>query len=142
MAYVDLNPVRAGIATSPETSDYTSLQERIQPIFQLNQAIDDQQACGDLLDFQTPLKPLLHFDSGLVNQIHSGILFAYPDYLELVDWTGRIFRNDKRGYIGNDLPSILTRLEIHAKQWNFNVNHFGFLHARRFNRLKPSIDTS
>jgi hypothetical protein len=29
MAYVDLNPVRAGIAGSLETSDYTSIQERL-----------------------------------------------------------------------------------------------------------------
>jgi hypothetical protein len=28
MAYVDLNPVRAGIAETPESSDYTSIQER------------------------------------------------------------------------------------------------------------------
>jgi REP element-mobilizing transposase RayT len=30
LAYVDLNPVRAGIAETPELSDYTSIQERIQ----------------------------------------------------------------------------------------------------------------
>jgi REP element-mobilizing transposase RayT len=29
MAYVDLNPVRAGIAETPELSDYTSIQERV-----------------------------------------------------------------------------------------------------------------
>ena len=141
MAYVDLNPVRAGIANSPETSDYTSIQERIQPRFQLNQAIDEQQACGDLMDFQTPLKPLLPFEGGLVNQPQSGILFAHLHYLELVDWTGRIIRNDKRGYIDKDLPPILTRLNISPKQWKLNVSQFELLHAQRFNRLKPSIDT-
>jgi antitoxin (DNA-binding transcriptional repressor) of toxin-antitoxin stability system len=32
LAYVDLNPVRAGIAETPESSDYTSIQERIRAL--------------------------------------------------------------------------------------------------------------
>ena len=67
MAYVDLNPVRAGIATKPETSRYTSIQERIQPAFDLEHAIRDQRRCGDLLDFISVLKPLLHFENGQLN---------------------------------------------------------------------------
>ena len=60
MAYVDLNPVRAGVATSPEKSDYTSIQERMNPSFDMNQAVYSQRQCGDLIDFITPIKPLLH----------------------------------------------------------------------------------
>lgn len=32
MAYVDLNPIRAGIAETPEDSDYTSIQERLEDV--------------------------------------------------------------------------------------------------------------
>ena len=39
MAYVDLNPVRATMAQTPEESDYTSIQERIKPQFDLSQAV-------------------------------------------------------------------------------------------------------
>jgi len=141
MAYVDLNPVRAGIATRPETSDYTSIQERIQPAFDLQYAIKSQRQAGDLLEFKAPLKPLLQFEASEVNQSQRGILFAYRDYLELVDWTGRIIRNDKRGFIDNALPPILSRLQISPEQWHLNTTQFEALHARRFNRITPNIDT-
>ena len=140
MAYVDLNPVRAGMAASPETSDYTGIKERIHPIFRLDQAIGDQQESGDLMDFRAPLKPLLRFE-GEVDGPKSRIPFAYQDYLELVDWSGRIVRDEKRGFIDKALPPILARLDIAPDRWRINVTQFEFIHARRFNRLKSSIDT-
>ena len=141
MVYADLNPVRAGIATSPETSDHTSIQERLSPVFDLKQAIQSQLQCGDLLDFKSPLKPLLHFEDRSVNQTRTGIHFAYQDYLELIDWTGRIIRQGKRGYIDHTLPAILSRLEISSEQWCLNTTQFEAIHARRFNRVIPNIDT-
>ena len=141
MAYVDLNPVRAGIATCPERSDYTSIQERIQPAFNLQQATKSQRQAGDLLAFKAPLKPLLQFEASEVNQSQQGILFAFQDYLALVDWTGHIIRNDKRGFIDHALPPILSRLQISAKQWHLNTTRFEALHASRFNRITPNIDT-
>jgi len=141
MAYVDLNPIRAGMASSPETSDHTSIQERVRPTFSLKKAIKRQCQRGDLFDFKTPLKPLLHLEGSMKNQHQTGILYAFRDYLELVDWTGRMIRVDKRGFIDNALPPILARLGISAEQWLVNTTDFEAIHARRFNRLIPNIDT-
>ncbi len=141
MAYVDLNPVRSGEAASPEGSSYTSIQERIKPKFILDHAINDQHQCGDLLDFNMPLKPLRHFDGDLTVRSQKGIFFAFRDYLELVDWSGRCIRDDKRGHIANELPTILTRLQVSPERWHLSTTQFEVIHAHRFNRVTPSIDT-
>jgi hypothetical protein len=141
MAYVDLNPIRSGIASSPETSCYTSIQERIQPVFSLQHAIKNQLQCGDLLDFTSPLKPLLHFKDTVTQQQQSGIFFTYRDYLQLVDWTGRVIRDDKVGYIDNQLPPILSRLQIEKNEWHVNATQFESIHVSRFNRVTPNLDS-
>ena len=141
MAYVDLNPVRAGIADTPECSSHTSIRERLKPEFDLQHAIKDQTECGDLLDFRAPLKPLLHFEIRSVNEPQTGILFNFEEYLALVDWTGRIIRSDKRGHIDKALPPILARLQITADQWRINTTQFEAIHPKRFNRITPQLDT-
>ncbi|MCP4768103.1 MAG: transposase [Gammaproteobacteria bacterium] len=141
MAYVDLNPVRAGMADTPERSTHTSIRERLKPEFDLQHAIDDQTECGDLLEFRAPLKPLLHFENRLVNEPQTGILFNFKEYLALVDWTGRIIRSDKRGHIDSALPPILARLQITADQWRINTTQFEAIHPKRFNRITPQLDT-
>ena len=42
---------------------------------------------------------------------------AFDDYLELVDTTGRVIREDKRGYIPGETPQILERLNIDPEQF-------------------------
>ena len=141
MAYVDLNPVRAGIAETPEQSEYTSIRERVTPAFNLQQAIDDQTDCGDLLDFQAPLKPLLPFEPSQIEHSQTGILLNFKSYLKLVDWTGRIIRKDKRGHINAEQPPILNRLRIEPAQWQINATQFEAIHRHRFNRSTARLDT-
>ena len=89
MAYVDLNPIRAAIATTPEQSEYTSIKERIDKpeniyLRPFSDSVDDGQ----------------------------GIPYGLKEYLELVDWAGRAIRHGKNGYIPNDTPPIIARLSM------------------------------
>lgn len=102
LAYVDLNPVRAAMAETPESSDYTSVQRR----FQCLQA--GEQTQPDDLD---------QFVGNPRAEMPPGLPFALNDYLQLVDWTGRAIREDKRGAISGSCPPILERLNISDTAW-------------------------
>ena len=53
-----------------------------------------------------------------------GIPFVLSDYLELVDWSGRIIREDTKGHIPEHLPDILQRLDIASRNWVYLANNF------------------
>ena len=100
MAYVDLNPIRARMAKTPEASDFTSIQERIH---HFNQSKEKQP--GSLHCFRRH------------HQDENALPFYITDYLALVDWTGRTVREDKRGAISSIIPPILVRLNIDPDHW-------------------------
>ncbi len=101
LAYVDLNPVRAGMADTPETSNHTSIKRRIEALKTEN--------------LQPP--ELMPFVGNPRSSIPKGLPFVLKDYLELVDLTGRIIRHDKRGAIAADQSPILKRLNIKPDTW-------------------------
>jgi REP element-mobilizing transposase RayT len=144
MTYVDLNPIRAGMAETPETSEHTSIKERIKPRFNLSEAISQAVNERALCDFTVPLKSLLPFDGAITQAVQTGIPFEFEDYLALVDWTGRAIRNDKREYIPNHLPSILDRLSIDLQIWLQNSTQFEARYRQRFQarRTTAQADTS
>jgi len=114
MAYVDLNPIRAGIAKTPEQSDYTSVKRRIEKA---------QTAYAPNHPQQQP-NTLEAFIGNPRKDMPTGLPFKLNDYLELIDWTGRIIHPNKRGAISEDLPTILDRLNIAPKHWEFMTQHF------------------
>ena len=114
MAYVDLNPVRARMATTPETSDHTSIQKRIHKA----------QAASTPNHPNQQIKSLYHFAGNPRQNMSEGLPFRLTDYLELVDWTGRIIRSDKKGNINNNIPPILERLNIDTQQWHYLTTQF------------------
>ncbi len=114
MAYVDLNPIRAVMAKTPETSDHTSIKQRIIKASQVAQANHSKQQPSSLLPFAGYPR----------TNMPKGLPFRLTDYLELMDWTGRILRDDKRGAIADNLLPILERLNMNTKHWLYLANHF------------------
>ncbi|MEL4252877.1 transposase, partial [Shewanella xiamenensis] len=53
--------------------------------------------------------------------------FSLTDYLQLVEDTGRIIRNDKRGSISENSGKLLTRLNIPHDNWLKLTTEFGKL---------------
>jgi len=136
MAYVDLNPVRAGIAESPETSEFTSVYDRIvsrqakakgaQPVS--NPTLKQKKLLTGQQEQATRADWLRGFgESG------SESLFVDIDlerYLELVDWTGRSIKAGKQGRIPARLSPILKRLEVDIDNWTENIQRYGSLYYR------------
>jgi len=94
--YVDLNPIRAGKADTPEESDYTSIQARIME-----------------LKGRSPLR--------IVPKLVPTEDFTHPsltaiEYLMLVDETGRLTKEDK-GSIPQEFASVLIRLKLNPEHW-------------------------
>ena len=141
MAYVDLNPFRAGMAKTPEESDYTSVQERIiilkkEQEFEIPDkltSLDLESNTSDELNMpndKTMIEMWLHpFCVGTKG--HASILFlTFEEYLDLVDWTGRRVVEGKSGAIPNHLAHILIRLSISTERWLDTVQGYGGLFYR------------
>ncbi|VAW72501.1 Transposase and inactivated derivatives [hydrothermal vent metagenome] len=87
MVYVDLNPVRAGMAKTPEASDHTSVKKRIQHALNIEPS-----------DYQK-LQPegLYPFVGNPRIDMPDGLPFELSEYIELVDLTGKQLREGKHG---------------------------------------------
>lgn len=106
MAYVDLNPIRAQMAKTPESSQHTSIHKRIT-------LLSKRQKQPSYLETFVGIK-----------QDAIGIPFKLDEYFDLVDWSGRIMRQDKRGSVSANLPPILDRLNLPSDAWIILTTQF------------------
>ncbi len=153
MVYVDLNLIRAGLAATPEESDFTSIQERIRawqkspdaattvqciPSNALSTNTPIAQNQGDIsepgtecaftinrcLDVTSPSTLWLCPISS--DSRRRGILqMTAAEYFDLVDKSGRMIRSDKRGIIDAELAPILMRIGARPDAWLETVSCFG-----------------
>lgn len=54
-----------------------------------------------------------------------GLTYSLIDYIELLDWTGRVIRPDKRGTIPANHPLLLNSLGIDEDAWIELASSFG-----------------
>ncbi len=122
MAYVDLNPIRAGMNNSLQESEFTSIQERLA----------DYQKCRKGKGGPGWLKPLSPIER---KPSPSFLPITDTSYFALVDWTGRAIRDDKRGAIPAQVKPILQQLGVNEANWVTNTRHFGSRFHRALGRI-------
>ena len=109
MAYVDLNPIRAGISKTPEQSDFTSIQQRIQT-YQ-----NRQQLPESMCQFED--------ENRQSQEDKQPLPCTQLDYFELVDTTGRLVHIEKKGALPSHLKPILERLNIKSESWEETITN-------------------
>jgi REP element-mobilizing transposase RayT len=97
MTYVDLNPVRACIATTLDDSHHTSVQQRIRD------AVDEPE------QLRQPLTAVFG--------IARCLPFKLSEYLDLVDYSGQQWHEGKRGRLIGNTPQLIHRLETRPARW-------------------------
>ena len=127
MAYVDLNPIRSGIAKTPEWSRNTSIYDRICELRQPARKPENARGC-----WLSPMGPAKtkHANERPVSESRACGL-TLQEYMELLDWTGRQIRQGKRGVIPSQLAPIFERMKIQTEGWLQVTQNFGrwFKHA-------------
>jgi len=153
MVYVDLNLIRAGLAGTPEESDFTSIQERIRawrnatmnadaaPNLVIGQPMN-RASVGTLVTVPENAATILDNDPDHLSSLtypsddwlcpiqsesgRRGILQMTPaEYFDLVDKSGRMVRSHKQGAIDADLEPILRRIGANPDAWFETVSSFG-----------------
>ena len=131
-AYVDLNPVSAGLSQMPDKSDHTSIKARVEHCRKLGRAKElesamEKAAAGRTLSSTEASRLeeelwLCPFSDVPDNQEtpswRRGMLsgFSLAQYVRLVESTGRIVRDGKAS-IGAEVSSLLERLGTTADVW-------------------------
>jgi REP element-mobilizing transposase RayT len=151
-AYVDLNPIRAAIAETLETSDHTSVQCRMEA---LGDGRQDEAEINDQCNpppkprepvvalrckadqFLSPLTIDERTDAtGPCASVAPGrcsdkgfLTLSLVDYLQLLDWTARQVARGKRSDAPSERTPVLERFGLQATAWTELVRDFGKLFA-------------
>jgi REP element-mobilizing transposase RayT len=133
-AYIDLNPVAAGIAQTPETSNHTSIRQRVNHANKQGQldrlkaarqgSVAASHAAGNLEQdhWLIPFEDRRgHLNTSSTSN-REGMLdtFSLGSYLLLVDYTGRLFRTGK-ARMNSAVKEVFDRLGASREFWNDRI---------------------
>lgn len=125
-AYIDLNPVAAGIAATPETSPHTSLRQRVRHARECGEleslkaaargSVAGSRAAGKLEEshWLCPLDDRRRKDSAREGMLEN---FSLGTYLLLMDYISRLAREGK-ARVGPEVAGIFQRLGTSAEFWS------------------------
>jgi hypothetical protein len=129
-------------------SDFTSIQQRLFDYSKYkteksaaekvtSQRISAQRDLKAELGLEKqPEAPLMPFDGGSHTDIHFALPFTREDYFDLVDQTGRIIREDKKGFITGQTPKLITQFGINENHWLDHIQSF----VKRYAMCVGSVD--
>ena len=129
-AYIDLNPVAAGIAETPEKSKHTSVKQRVDHAANTGKtevlkaarqgSVAGSKAAGNLEQnhWLVPIEDRRQLPSKSNKSAREGMVgtFSLGSYLLLVEYTGRLFRNGK-ARISAGAKDVLERLGSNPEFW-------------------------
>jgi len=131
-----------------EDSDYTAIQARIMD-YAKNKGTNtplttekENSQTTKKLNLLASLTPFIG-DESLAKQDTSDIFFSQEDYFQLADVTGRLIREDKRGFIPPEIRPILSKLGVNPSHWVESVQHYGrkyFLVSGSVEKLQQMSD--
>jgi REP element-mobilizing transposase RayT len=128
-AYIDLNPVAAGIAKTPESSEHTSVHQRVEHVKEKGKTESLQAATqGSVLgssaagDVEQDHWLIPFDDRRRQGSTREGMLegFSLGSYLLIVDYTSRLCRQGK-ARVSSELSSILERIGSSAEVWSHRM---------------------
>ncbi len=133
-AYIDLNPVAAGIAEVPEKSDHTSIHQRVSHVRSKGKleclqaarqgSVAGSKAAGSVEQdhWLVPIEDRRTKTGARTKSSRAGMLesFSLGSYLLLVDYTGRLFRNGK-ARMSSAVKEVFDRLGTGAELWSERI---------------------
>ena len=122
MTYVDLNPIRAKTAAGLNRSKHTSVRARHRLVLRQPELAN------------RPLFAMIGASSFNASTI------TQADYLELVDFTGRMIHPNKRGVIKTSEPTALRKLGLDPNHWSAKVKGIGCGYWRVVAELEDLFD--